>query len=203
MNMSVLSSRANSKNAKAGAVALAVAAFMTLLLSHTDIALAPLRLITLVVAAFAVWAFCDEMGIRKPLNRAALVCFGVAVICKLQITVGLSENVLGRYYLLYAASLMASVLLWSVAFLHRKKSMKIVGAAGLLATLAPIAGIIIGHLVVGVGAVVGIDALLDATNGTAVADLKFIVIVERMFGVWGYVAAWLLWRGHLDTTSVT
>ncbi len=70
MNMSIFSSRAPSANAKTAAVALAAAAFMTLLLTHLSVPLAPLRLLTLAIAAFAIWAFCDEMGMRKPLNRA-------------------------------------------------------------------------------------------------------------------------------------
>jgi hypothetical protein len=26
---------------------------------------------------------------------------------------------------------------------------------------------------------------------------KSVTLVERLFGLWGYVAAWLLWRGHV------
>src|SRR5204863_2479035 len=68
MNTSILASRATSLNAKVGAVALLVAALFTLLLSHFSAPLAPLRLLSLALAAFAVWCFCDEMGMRKPLN---------------------------------------------------------------------------------------------------------------------------------------
>src|SRR5689334_16171342 len=116
MSTSMLVSRAESLNAKVGAVTLGVAAFMTLLLSHFAAPLAPLRLFTLALAAFAAWAFCDEMGLGKPLNRAGFVFFAIAVATKVQIALGLDTQFAGRYYLLYAAFLLLAVLLWSVAF---------------------------------------------------------------------------------------
>ena len=67
-------SMSTSLNAKVGAIALAAAAFCTLVLTHVPAPLAPLRLLSLALAVFAAWCFCDEMGLRKPLNRAAS-CF--------------------------------------------------------------------------------------------------------------------------------
>ena len=201
MNVSMLSSRAESLNAKVAAVTLAIAAFMTLLLSHFPVSLAPLRLLTLAVGAFAAWAFCDEMGMRKPLNRAGFVFFAIAVVTKVQLSLGLTTQFIGRYYLLYAAFLLLAVLFWSVALLHRQRSLKIVGAVGVVASLAPIVAIVVGHVVVGAGAALGIDAILSATEGDSPADLGFVMLVERIFGLWAYVAAWLLWRGHITFKS--
>jgi hypothetical protein len=201
MNMSIFTSRARSANARTAAVALAAAAFMTLLLTHLSVPLAPLRLLTLAIAAFAIWAFCDEMGMRKPLNRAAFVFFAIAMIAKAQIALGLAAEVAGRYYLLYAAFLLVAVLLWSVAFLHRQRALKVVGAVGVLATAFPIGAIVVGHLVVGVGAALGLSAILAATSGAAPSDLGFVILVERIFGLWAYVAAWLLWRGYIVAPS--
>ena len=75
--------------------------------------------------------------------------------------------------------------------------MKVVGAVGLVASAAPIIAIIVGHLVVGFGAALGVGALMAATEGGAPSDLSFVTLVERIFGLWAYVAAWLLWRGHI------
>jgi hypothetical protein len=197
MKTSLLASHAGSLNARVGAITLALSAFMTLLLSHTETALAPLRILTLAVAAFAAWAFCDEMGMGKPLNRAGFVAFAIAAVTKLQLVLGMESQFVGRYYLLYAVFLLLAVLFWSVAFLHRKRELKIVGAVGVLATLAPIAAIIAGHIVVGLGAAFGVDAVLAAGDGGSPSDLGFVTVVERVFGLWGYVAAWLLWRGHI------
>lgn len=199
--MPILACRAQSLNARVAAVTLFIGALMTLVLSHTSVALAPLRIITLVMAAFAVWAFSDEMGIRKPLNRAALVFFSIAAFTKVQIVLGVEQHLTGRYYLLYAAFLLLAVLFWSVAFLHRERELKVIGAVGLLATVVPIVAIVVGHIVVGIGATLGVSGLLAAAQGTAPSDLSFVTMVERIFGLWGYVAAWFLWRGHIADLS--
>lgn len=200
---SFLVSRAETLNARVAAATLAVGALITLLLSHVDASLAPLRILTLAVVAFAVWAFCDEMGSMKPLNRAGFVAFAVAAATKVQILLGVAPQFVGRYYLLYAAFLLVAVLFWSVAFLHRQQKLKVVGAIGVLATVTPIAAIIVGHIVIGLGATVGVGSLLSATEGGTPSDLTFVTVVERIFGLWGYVAAWLLWRGHIVNKPVS
>lgn len=197
MSASLFTCRAESPNAKAGAIALAVAGFMTMALSHTAVSFAPIRILALATAVFAAWAFCDEMGLNKPLNRAGFVCLVIAAMCKVQISLGVGVEFVGRYYLLYAAFLLLAVLFWCVALLHRQRELKVVGAIGALATLTPLVAIIAAHLAVGVGAVMGVGSLLAATDGNAPTDLSFGVLVERIFGLWSYAAAWLLWRGHI------
>jgi hypothetical protein len=193
--------RMRSLNAKVGAVALVLSAFLTLLLSHVSATLAPLRLLALAASAFASWCFCDEMGMRKPLNRAGFVFFVIAVAAKLQLILGVAAGYVGRYWLLYAAFLLVALLLWSVAFLHRGRTLKIVGAIGVLASLTPIIALIVGHLALGAGAFLGIRAMLSAAEGSNLADHTFATVVERLFGLWGYVAAWLLWRGHMQSPA--
>lgn len=200
---SLLISRAQTLNAKVGAVTLVVGAFMTLVLSHTSMSLAPLRIITLAIAAFAVWSFSDEMGVRKPLNRAGFIFFCIALMTKVQVLLGVEPHLIGRYLLLYSAFLLLAVLFWSVAFLHRERGLKVVGAVGLFAAAGPIAAIVVGHVVVGISAVFGVGSLLAATNGAALSDTSFVTLVERIFGLWGYVAAWLLWRGHIVNSAST
>lgn len=78
MNTAIFASRAQTLNARVGAITLVIGAPMTLVLSHTSVPLAPLRIITLAIAAFAAWSFSDEMGIRKPLNRAGFIFFSIA-----------------------------------------------------------------------------------------------------------------------------
>jgi len=189
--------RPRTANARVGAVALAVSAFMTLLLSHVTASLAPLRLLSLAASAFAAWCFCDEMGMRKPLNRAGFVVFVIAVAVKVQLILGVGEREAGRYYVLFAAFLLLAELLWSVAFLHRERSVKVVGAVGLVATILPIVALVAGHLAVGAGAFLGVKDLLAASDGASLTDRSFVTLVERLFGLWGYVAAWLLWRGYI------
>jgi hypothetical protein len=195
----VTAAHATSVNARVGAVALACSAFLTLLLSHTPASLAPLRLLALAASTFAAWCFCDEMGLRKPLNRAGFVVFAIAGAVKVQLLLGVDARVAGRYFLLYSAFTLLALLFWSVAFLHRQRTVKVVGAVGVVATLAPIVALIVGHLALGAGAFIGIRALLTAAEGAGPVDHTFATLVERMFGLWAYVAAWLLWRGHIQS----
>jgi hypothetical protein len=191
-----------SRDAKFGAIALALAAFATLLLSHTVSSLAPVRALTAAIAIIAVWAFCDEMGMRKPLNRAGFVFFSIAMTAKFQIVLGVASQPVGHYQLLYAAFLLLAVLLWSMAFLHRQREVKLVGVVGLLAAMAPIASIVVGHLVLGAGAIFGVGSLLTAAEGGSPSDSTFLAVTERIFGLWSYFAAWLLWRGHINGSRI-
>ncbi|HEX2659373.1 MAG TPA: hypothetical protein VHU40_13915 [Polyangia bacterium] len=183
-----------SLNARVGAVSLALSGFLTLLLSHVSASLAPMRLLAVAGFAFAAWCFCDEMGLRKPLNRAGFVLFGIAMAAKVQRVLGVGADVAGRYDILFAAFLMLALLMWSVAFLHRQRSVKVVGALGVVASLTPIVALIVGHVAVGAGAFLGVKGLLAASGS---GDHTFVTLVERILGLWGYGAAWLLWRGHI------
>lgn len=198
MSTAILGSRAKSYNAKVAALAFAAAALGTLLLSHVSAPLAPLRLLVLVLSIFAVWAFCDEMGLKKPLNRAGFIFFAIAAATKAQIVLGVGEDVAARYRLLYAAFLLLAVLFWSLAFLHRQKTLKAVGAVGLTASVLPIVVLIAGHLGLGLGAYLGLNAMLPAVDGAAAVDPGFVTLVERIFGLWGYGAAWFMWRGYME-----
>lgn len=195
--------RTTSLNARVAAVALAASAFITLLLSHVAAGVAPLRLLTLALSAFAAWAFCDEMGLHKPLNRAGFVVFIMAVAAKTELILGVERASANRYAVLFASFLLLSLVFWSAAFLHRQRTLKVVGAVGLVASLTPIVALLVGHLVVGAGAFLGLSALLSAGHGTGPLDTSFLTLVERLFGLWGYAAAWLLWRGHIRAVPAT
>ena len=186
---SSVGARATSLNARVGGVALAVSAFLTLLLSHFAASLAPLRLLALAASAFAAWCFCDEMGMRKPLNRAGFVFFVIAVAAKVQLILGVAAGVAGRYDLLHAAFLLLALLFWSVAFLHRGRALKVVGTVGVAASLAPIVALVVGHVAVGAGALLGVRAILAAAaQGSNVGDHSFATLCARLFGLWGYGA---------------
>jgi len=80
---------------------------------------------------------------------------------------------------------------------------KVAGAVGLAATVAPIVALVVGHLVVGAGTFFGVQGLLAAGQGAELTDHSFVTLVERLFGLWGYAAAWLLWKGHIVAPSPT
>src|SRR2546430_1966242 len=101
---------------------------------------------------------------QRPSSRGSrkMVCCDGAVASKVQITLGIAAEFAGRFHLLYATFLLAAMLLWSVAFLHRERTLKVVGAVGALASFASIAAVIVGHIALGTGAAFGIGALLSA-----------------------------------------
>jgi uncharacterized membrane protein YfcA len=93
---------------------------------------------------------------------------------------------------------MIALLLWSVAFLHRQRELKVAGALGAAATIAPILAMIVGHIALGAGAVFGIGSLMAAADGAHLNDYSFIKALDMLFAVCAFVSAWFLWRGHIQ-----
>jgi hypothetical protein len=190
-----------SLNARVSAAALVVGTLSLLILASVDNSLAPLRLLTLGVLTFGAWAFCDEMGMRKPLIRAGFVAFIFAIFARSYTLMEPYSDSVGRFLLLYTFSLMTAMLIWSVAYLHRQRDLKYAGALGALASLAPIAALILGHIALGAGAVFGFGSLLASAQGGELDDLSGINTIDFMFGLWSLVTAWFLWHGHIKSTA--
>ena len=187
----------SSLNAKVGAVALTVGSLAVVGLGQIPMTLAPLNLLALGVLTLGAWAFGDEMGLRKPLNRGGFVVFIAAMFARIHPLLEPQSPVQGRYFLLYAFALLLAMLLWSVAFLHRQRDVKAAGAVGALVSVAPIVALIAGHLAVGAGAFAGIRALMAATDGAALTDLSSIHTIELIFALWSLTTARFLWRGDI------
>lgn len=186
-----------SLNARVSAVALVVGGLSLFVLSTLEYSLAPLRLLTLAIITFGIWAFCDEMGMRKPLIRAGFVFFIFAIFARSTTLLEPVSDSIGRYYLLYAFALLISMFIWSVAYLHRQRDLKYAGALGAVATITPLIALIVGHVVVGAGAYMGIDSLLAAAEGKAMNTISPILTIDKMFVLWAGLTAWFLWKGHI------
>jgi hypothetical protein len=187
-----------SYNAKVAAVALLIG---SLALAGSTLAppdLAPIRLFTLMLLTFACWAFCDEMGLRKPLNRAGFVLFIFAIAARASTLIVSSSPDTARLYIVYAFAITGAILFWSVAFLHRKKSLKVVGAIGMAATLAPIVLLVASHILVGTGATYGITSLFLALEQPAVSNPSVLNNFDYLFSVWGVITSIILWRGMIS-----
>jgi hypothetical protein len=186
-----------SLNARVSAVALVVGAIAQIALSSLGHPFTPLRILTIGICTLGVWAFCDEMGMRKPLIRAGFVAFVLAEFSRASALMDPQSPVIGRHYVLYAFAVMIALLLWSVAFLHRQRELKVAGAIGAAATIAPILAMIVGHIALGAGAVFGIGSLMAAADGAQLNDYSFIKALDVLFAIWALVSAWFLWRGHI------
>jgi len=82
-----------SKNAKVAAISFPLGAIMLHVLNQFDASLLPLRILAIATLVFGVWAFSDEMGLRKPLNRAAFVSFVIAMLALLVRDLGVRARV--------------------------------------------------------------------------------------------------------------
>ena len=187
-----------SLNAKVASVCILAGAIMLHILNQTNAGLIPLRLVSILVLIMGAWAFADEMGLRKPLNRAGFIVFMLAVLA-LGVTIlepALPE--IGKYYLLYAFALLFAMLIWSMAFMHRKKEIKAVGRIGVVAAVVPIIALIVGHISVAAGAYIGVDSLLNMSGGHDMLVSIPIKAIEAAFICWALATAAMLWRGKLS-----
>ena len=188
-----------SLNARVGAVSLVIGAIALLILTTQEDSLTPLRLLTLGIITLGVWALCDEMGMRYPLIRAGFVAFIFAMFARSSALVETHSDSLDRYYLLYAFALLIAIFIWSVAYLHRHRDLKIAGALGVVATIVPIIAIVFGHIVLGAGAFFGVSSLLTAAEGAAMNDFSAINTIDYIFSLWSFITAWFLWRGYIKS----
>lgn len=182
-------------NAKVAAVSLCVGAIALHILNQPDAALVPAQLIVLGIVILGAWAFSDEMGLRKPLNRVAIICFMFAMLA---FAVSILEPAKVQYQLIYAFGLLFCVLFWSVAFLHRQRSLMVVGALGSVMTLVPLVILIIGHLSIAAGAFFGVEILYSASQDSQLIGTGPINTIEAVFVLWSVVTAVCLWRGKMS-----
>ncbi|MBL4646305.1 MAG: hypothetical protein COA52_05975 [Hyphomicrobiales bacterium] len=188
-------------NAQLGAITMALSAIGTGVLAVTPTQLAPLSLLFLLLATFGLWALCDEMGMKKPLVRGAFVAFAFATGAKAQGLLHTDPEVIVRYYIFYAFSVLLALLLWSIAFLHRQKELKIVGVLGATATVTPIILLITGHIIVGIGGAFGVTALYSIADRLAQSKFAAIDNIDLIFACWTIAASALLWRGHIRDSA--
>ena len=187
-------------NARVGAVALVAGSGGTVLLRLVPADLAPMLVLALGLSALGAWAFADEMGLRKPLNRAGLVAFAFAAMARTMVL--LQEPGSGqRFLVLYLFSLLLALLLWSLALLHRDGPLKVAGALGAAGTVLPILLLVAGHLFLGAGAIWGISALYGAATAQPQVSPAIVGVINAIFLAWSLLAAAALWSGRMEASA--
>ena len=187
-----------SLNARVAAATLAVGAVALHSVNQLDHALLPMRLLIIGLLVVGAWALSDEMGLRRPLNRVAFVAFGFAMTALAVAVLEPAGVDASRYVLIYAFALLLAVLVWSVAFVHRQPDLRRLGLLGASASLLPLALIVAGHLLVGLGAWTGASGLLALSEGGAALGTSPMNVIEAVFVVFCLLAAVFLWRGRMD-----
>ena len=185
-------------NARVAGVCLLLGAVSLHLLNQMGMTLVPLQLVTLAVLVMGAWAFSDEMGMRKPLNRAGFICFIISVLAIAVTILEPSSKNIGQYYLLYSFALLFALLIWSTAFVHRKREVKLMGGIGVLAVSIPLIALIAGHLSVAIGTYIGVGSLLSLSGGHEVLNSVPVKTIEAIFLVWALASAIILWQGKVS-----
>ncbi len=189
-------------NAKIGAIGLLAGAGALHFVNQFDYSLVPIRLLVIGVLIMGAWAFSDEMGLRKPLNRAAFISFLFSMSALAVTTLEAGTAKVGKFNLIYAFCLLLAVLIWSSAFLHRQRDLKYIGALGATASLIPLSLIVAGHLSIGFGAYFGVSTLLDTPLGGAQLGSTPFNIIEAMFLLWSGATAIFLWKGRMSREAM-
>ena len=192
--------RMTTLNARVGAAALVAGSGGTVLLKLVPTGLVPMLVLALGLSALGAWAFADEMGLRKPLNRAGLVAFAFAAMAKAMVL--LQQPGSGqRFLVLYLFSLLLALLLWSLALLHRDGSLKLAGALGAAGAVLPVLMLVAGHIFLGAGAIWGISALDGAATAQPQASPAIVGIIDAIFLAWSLLAAAALWSGKIEPSA--
>lgn len=183
------------RTARDGAIALIAGAILMITLTFPPTQLAPLSLLALATLTFGVLGFCDEMGQSKMLVRAGLIAFILAIFARCSALMGVQSADIGRYYILYAFAAPIAIQLWSLAFLHRQQSLKILGALGTATSLAPIILLIAGHIVVGAGAFWGLAVLFEDGSSPELVRTSAVSKIDFMLAAWCICAGIVLLAG--------
>ena len=190
-----------SRNARTGAVALVLSSPLHALASLPGETLAPLAYICWLGVSFGVLCLCEELGVRKPLNRAGLILFGAAFCARSLMLVAADPQLYVRSVLFFAFAMMAALLFWSVALMHRSQAPRAVGIFGAAITASTLALIVAAHLLVGSITIWGFGGLFAAVSSSTPRTGDAMAVVDFVLCLWGVVTAYLLWTRDLRTTQ--
>jgi len=186
-----------SLNARLGAVALALGAPLNLILHTQTAKLGPLSYAAWLVLSFGVLCFCDEMGAGRPLNRAGLLAFAAAFCADTIALLDVNAGSDARAHVLYAFCVLASLVFWSVALMHRRRSARTVGSVGAVLGGAALALLVVAHLLLGTVTILGFSRLFTALSDPNQAGASALLLIDAAACVWALAVAVLLWNGRL------
>ena len=144
------------------------------------------------ILIYGFMGLSDQMGSKKPLVRAGLIAYLLGSFAMLNAIMATNMASNQNFAALGIIAVSAAMLLWSAALLHRQGSARLVGGAGVLASLGPIL-LIAGHGVLFMGA----GATIVATTHQMPVDLHTMILVIVVQTVWNLFVASLLLRGRI------
>ncbi len=190
-----------SRNARVGAIALAIFApahgFVTL--QGPDVS--PLAFACWLGVSFGILCLCEELGAARPLNRAGLVLFGAAFCGRLIVVLAPDPTLNVRAQLLYAFAAMGALAFWSAALMHRPNASRAVGILGAAASGSTLALILVAHLMAGSATIWGFSRLFSALVNPALDTSGATTTINMILALWGLVTAGLLWTHSLRSAD--
>ena len=186
-----------SLNARVGAVAMLVSAPANLILHMHDQLLAPLSYLAWLGLTFGLWCFCEEMGSRRPLNRAGLVLLAAAFWADTTATFAVDPISIARAHVLYAFAALGVLVVWSVALMHRQETARAMGMIGSVLGGGALVLLIVAHILLGASTIFGFSQLFLALDQVGPNSFNALVTIDAVVCVWCLAACFLLWTGKV------
>jgi hypothetical protein len=184
-------------NRRVGALALAIGAPLNLILHMQGPKLGPLSYAAWLALSFGLLCFCEEMGARKPLNRAGLVLFGAAFCAVTVALVSVDPAVVARASLLYAFATLGALVFWSVSLMHRARTARTIGAIGTAVGGGALVLLVAAHLLLGATTILGFSQLFVALETPGRATVTALAAIDTVLCVWALPTSILLWTARL------
>lgn len=156
-----------------------------------------MRLFALGVLVFGQLCYAQEAGWEKPLTKLVVVALTFASLGFILFELDGTP----KAALLFAFAGFVTVLSWSLAMLHRPGKARATGKVGMIAGGASLAILIGGHVFVGFGAAIGLEALRSVATAQSADVAGLVQIVSVCLGVWAFVCASIVFKGLLDENS--
>ena len=189
------------RNARTGAIALAVFAPLHFIVSLAGAKFGPMAFACWLGISFGILCLCEELGAAKPLNRAGLVLFGAAFCARLLMTVTVEPALYVRAELLFAFAAMGALLFWSVALVHRPRAPRTVGILGSALAGSMLGLILVAHLLVGTATIWGVGALFAALSSPTQDTREAMLTINAILALWSLITSGLLWRYSLRSPA--
>jgi hypothetical protein len=191
----------NPLNARVSAVALVVGASSQMAAGLSGQLAAPWAFAGWLVFVIGAVGLCHELGASRPLNRAGLVCLAAAFCARAMLIFSSDPAVDVRSVLLFAFGMMAAILLWSVALMHRSDWPRLVGAIGTLLSGSALLLLLTAHILVGGVALFGFSDLFRALHHSDTGTGRATASLSLIMALWSLVTAFLLWTRGVSLSA--
>ena len=191
----------SSRNAKNGAIALAVGALTQVAASALGVVNLPWAYAGWLVLVFGALCLCDELGAARPLNRAGLIMLAVGFVARTVMLLASDPAAIIRAELTFAIASLIAPLLWSVALMHRQDRPKAIGLLGTLLSGGGLAVLIAAHLAVAGAGYLGFAGLFAALHRPDLQPDRAMFTISVVTALWAGATASLTWGGQINART--